>query len=40
MASVSLRNIRKKFGPVTVLEKIDLEIEDGDRPEFLMDATQ
>jgi multiple sugar transport system ATP-binding protein len=30
MASVSLRNIHKKFGPVTVLEKIDLEIEDGE----------
>ncbi|TMJ38946.1 MAG: ABC transporter ATP-binding protein, partial [Alphaproteobacteria bacterium] len=30
MASVSLRGIHKKFGPVTVLEKIDLDIEDGE----------
>jgi len=30
MASVSLRNVHKKFGPVTVLESIDLEIADGE----------
>jgi multiple sugar transport system ATP-binding protein len=30
MASVSLRNVHKKFGSVTVLESIDLEIEDGE----------
>src|SRR5881398_2100758 len=30
MASVSLRGIHKKFGPVSVLEKIVLDIEDGE----------
>ncbi|MFZ5678113.1 MAG: ABC transporter ATP-binding protein [Pseudomonadota bacterium] len=30
MASVSLRNVHKKFGPVTVLESIDLDIADGE----------
>ncbi|QIG49760.1 sn-glycerol-3-phosphate ABC transporter ATP-binding protein UgpC [Nordella sp. HKS 07] len=30
MASVSLRNIHKSFGPVTVLEGIDLDIADGE----------
>src|SRR4029079_5395434 len=30
MASVSLRNIHKKFGPVTVLKSIDLDIADGE----------
>ncbi len=30
MASVSLRNVHKKFGPITVLEKIDLDIADGE----------
>ena len=30
MASVSLRNVHKKFGPVTVLGSIDLDIEDGE----------
>ncbi len=30
MASVSLRNVHKKFGPVTVLQSIDLDIEDGE----------
>ena len=30
MASVSLRNVHKKFGPVTVLQSIDLDIADGE----------
>jgi multiple sugar transport system ATP-binding protein len=30
MASVSLRNIHKKFGPITVLKSIDLDIADGE----------
>jgi multiple sugar transport system ATP-binding protein len=30
MASVSLRNVHKKFGPITVLESIDLDIADGE----------
>jgi multiple sugar transport system ATP-binding protein len=30
MASVSLRNIHKSFGPVTVLKSIDLDIADGE----------
>src|SRR5690349_7453830 len=30
MASVSLRNVHKKFGPVTVLKSIDLDIADGE----------
>jgi multiple sugar transport system ATP-binding protein len=30
MASVSLRNVHKKFGAITVLEKIDLDIGDGE----------
>ena len=30
MASVSLRNVHKKFGPITVLQSIDLDIADGE----------
>ena len=30
MASISISNIRKSFGPVPVLKNIDLEIEDGE----------
>src|SRR4029079_9037873 len=30
MASVSLRNVHKNFGPVTVLKSIDLDIADGE----------
>ncbi|WP_119390927.1 ABC transporter ATP-binding protein [Taklimakanibacter lacteus] len=30
MASVSLRSVHKKFGPITVLQSIDLDIEDGE----------
>ena len=33
MASLSIRNVRKRFGPVTVLHGIDIEIADG---EFLI----
>ena len=33
MASVSIRNVRKNFGPVTVLHGIDIEVADG---EFLI----
>ena len=33
MASVSIRNVRKHFGPVTVLHGIDIEVADG---EFLI----
>src|ERR1051325_2845683 len=30
MASISLRNVHKNFGPVTVLKSIDLDIADGE----------
>ena len=30
MASVSLHNVHKKFGPITVLQSIDLDISDGE----------
>ncbi len=33
MASLSIRNVRKRFGPVTVLHGIDIEVADG---EFLI----
>jgi multiple sugar transport system ATP-binding protein len=33
MASVSIRNVRKRYGPVTVLHGIDIEVADG---EFLI----
>ena len=33
MASVSIRNVRKRYGPTTILHGIDIEVEDG---EFLI----